>query len=148
MTNGQDIEACPAAGQRRPRTSALQALEAKRRRTRFRLTFESLGDRSGSRNRSRGCYRGERGTGSDPHAADRIIPVEPQRNTPTLGQFFDFRGQASSTTQVGPATGTVMASYNGRQYLADAPLTPHANVQLDVSSPLVGPVIASAWGEF
>jgi hypothetical protein len=84
------------------------------------------------------------------HAADGIIHVEsPTQQTYTLGQFFDLWGEPLSTTQVGPATGGVVAFYNGKQYLADPrhiPLTPHANVQLDVGSPLVGPVTVSSWG--
>jgi hypothetical protein len=85
------------------------------------------------------------------HAADGIIHVEsPTHRTYTLGQFFDIWGQPLSTTRVGPATGTVVAFYNGKQYLSDPrdiPLTPHANVQLDVGSPLVGPVTVSTWGQ-
>jgi len=85
------------------------------------------------------------------HAADGIIHVEsPTQRTYTLGQFFDIWGQTLSATHVGPATGTVVAFYNGRQYLADPrniPLTQHANVQLDVGSPLVGPVTVTSWGQ-
>jgi hypothetical protein len=85
------------------------------------------------------------------HAADGIIHIEsPTQRTYTLGQFFDIWGQTLSATQVGATTGTVVAFYNGRQYLADPrdiPLTPHANVQLDVGSPLVGPVTVSSWGQ-
>jgi hypothetical protein len=85
------------------------------------------------------------------HAADGIIHVEsPTHSTYTLGQFFDIWGQTLSTTRVGPATGTVVAFYNGRHYLADPrdiPLTPHANVQLDVDSPLIGPVTVPSWGQ-
>jgi hypothetical protein len=85
------------------------------------------------------------------HAPDGIIHVEsPTQRTYTLGQFFDIWGQALSATRVGPAAGNVVAFYNGKHYLADPrdiPLTPHANVQLDVGSPLVGPVTVSSWGQ-
>jgi len=85
------------------------------------------------------------------HAADGIIHVEsPSQRTYTLGQFFDIWGQTLSATQVGPVTGTVTAFYNGRHYRADPrniPLTPHANVQLDVGTPLVGPVTVPSWGQ-
>ena len=85
------------------------------------------------------------------HSADGIIHIEsPTQRTYTLGQFFDIWGQTLSATQVGPATGNVIAFYNGKQYRADPrniPLTTHANVQLDVGSPLVGPVTVSGWGQ-
>lgn len=84
------------------------------------------------------------------HSGDGIIHVEsPTQRTYTLGQFFDIWGQPLSATQVGPAIGTVVAFYNRRHYLSDPrdiPLTPHANVQLDVGSPLVGPITVSSWG--
>jgi hypothetical protein len=85
------------------------------------------------------------------HAADGIIHVEsPTQRTYTLGQFFEIWGQTLSATQVGPAKGTVVAFYNGKQYLSDPrniPLTPHADVQLDVGTPLVGPVTVPSWGQ-
>ena len=85
------------------------------------------------------------------HAADGIIHVEsPTQRTYTLGQFFEIWGQTLSATQVGPATGTVVAFYNGRHFLADPrniPLTPHADVQLDVGTPLVRPVTVPSWGQ-
>jgi hypothetical protein len=50
--------------------------------------------------------------------------------------------QPLSAHQVGPASGKVTALYNGRVYLgnpADIPLTKHAQIQLEVGSPLVTP---------
>jgi hypothetical protein len=85
------------------------------------------------------------------HTADGIIHTEgPVKHTYTLGNFFDVWGQPLSSTQVGPAKGTVTALYNGKVWLGDPrdiPLTEHAQVQLDVGSPLVGPVRvpASDW---
>ena len=85
------------------------------------------------------------------HAADGIIHVEsPVHRTYTLGQFFDLWGQALSSTQVGSAAGNVVAFYNGRHVLSDPrdiPLTPHADVQLDVGSPLFGLVVVHSWGQ-
>ncbi len=85
------------------------------------------------------------------HAADGIIHVEsPVQRTYTLGEFFDIWGQALSTTQVGSDAGKVVALYNGRHVLSDPrgiPLTPHANVQLDVGTPIVGPVVVPSWGQ-
>ena len=78
------------------------------------------------------------------HAADGIVHIEsPVKRTFTLGDFFDVWGQRLSGRQVGPATGTVTAIYNGRAYEGsprDIPLTRHAQIQLDVGRPLVAPV--------
>jgi hypothetical protein len=77
------------------------------------------------------------------HAADGIIHIEsPVQRTYTLGEFFNEWGQPLSAHQVGPASGKVTALYNGRVYLgnpADIPLTKHAQIQLEVGSPLVAP---------
>ncbi|MGH3126010.1 MAG: hypothetical protein ACRDND_33960, partial [Streptosporangiaceae bacterium] len=77
------------------------------------------------------------------HAADGIIHIEsPVQRTYTLGEFFNEWGQPLSANRVGPATGKVTALYNGHVYLgnpADIPLTKHAQIQLEVGSPLVGP---------
>jgi hypothetical protein len=84
------------------------------------------------------------------HAADGIIHVEsPVHRTYTLGQFFDLWGQVLSPTRVGAATGRVVAFYNGGHVLSDPrtiPLTAHAEIQLDVGAPLVGPVVVPSWG--
>jgi hypothetical protein len=78
------------------------------------------------------------------HAADGIIHIEsPVQRTFTLGDFFDVWGQKLNSTRVGPAAGRVTAIYNGQLYRAnprDIPLTAHAQIQLDVGRPLVGPV--------
>jgi len=77
------------------------------------------------------------------HAADGIIHVEsPIHRTYTLGNFFDEWGQPLSTTRVGTATGPVTALYNGHRYLGnprDIPLNRHAQIQLEVGTPLVAP---------
>jgi len=77
------------------------------------------------------------------HAPDGIIHVEsPAQRTYTLGDFFDEWGQPLSATQVGPAQGHVTALYNGQVYTGnprDIPLSAHAQIQLEVGTPLVGP---------
>ena len=78
------------------------------------------------------------------HAADGIIHTEsPVQRTYTLGDFFDEWGQPLGPGQVGPARGHVTAIYNGRLYRGnprDIPLTRHAQIQLEVGTPLVAPV--------
>jgi hypothetical protein len=75
------------------------------------------------------------------HAADGIIHIEsPVQRTYTLGNFFDIWGQPLGTDRVGPATGHVVTIYNGQVYLGnprDIPLTAHAQIQLQVGTPLV-----------
>jgi hypothetical protein len=77
------------------------------------------------------------------HAADGIIHIEsPVQRTYTLGNFFDIWGQPLSPNQVGPASGHVVAIYNGQVFLGnprDIPLTAHAQIQLQVGTPLVAP---------
>jgi hypothetical protein len=77
------------------------------------------------------------------HAADGIIHIEsPVQRVYTLGQFFDEWGQPLGPSQVGPAAGKVTALYNGKVYLGNPrgiPLNAHAQIQLDVGSPLVAP---------
>jgi hypothetical protein len=77
------------------------------------------------------------------HAADGIIHIEsPVHRTYTLGNFFDEWGQPLSTSRVGPASGHVVVIYNGRVFTGnprDIPLTAHAQIQLEVGTPLVGP---------
>jgi hypothetical protein len=78
------------------------------------------------------------------HAADGIIHIEsPVQRTFTLGNFFDIWGQPLGPRQVGPAIGPVTAIYNGQLYDSNPrniPLNAHAQIQLDVGKPLVGPV--------
>ena len=77
------------------------------------------------------------------HAPDGIIHIEsPVQKTYTLGDFFDEWGQPLSATQVGSAKGHVTALYNGQVYAGsprDIPLTAHAQIQLEVGTPLVSP---------
>jgi len=77
------------------------------------------------------------------HAADGIIHIEsPIQRTYTLGDFFDEWGQALSPNQVGPARGHVTAIYDGKRYEAnprDIPLHAHAQIQLEVGTPLIAP---------
>jgi hypothetical protein len=77
------------------------------------------------------------------HASDGIIHIEsPVHRDYTLGQFFDEWGQPLGPGRVGPATGKVTAIYNGQVYHGnprDIPLTAHAQIQLEVGTPLVGP---------
>ena len=78
------------------------------------------------------------------HAADGVIHIEsPVQRTYTLGEFFDEWGQPLGTGQAGPASGHVTAIYNGQVYQGnprDIPLTAHAQVQLEVGTPLVAPI--------
>jgi len=77
------------------------------------------------------------------HAADGIIHIEsPVHRAFTLGDFFDEWGQPLGPDQVGPASGHVTAIYNGKVYRGnprDIPLTAHAQIQLEVGTPLVAP---------
>jgi hypothetical protein len=77
------------------------------------------------------------------HAADGIIHIEsPAQRTYTLGNFFDIWGQPLGPDQVGPAKGHVVAIYNGQVYQGnprDIPLNAHAQIQLQVGTPLVQP---------
>jgi hypothetical protein len=77
------------------------------------------------------------------HAADGIIHVEsPAMATYRLGQFFDIWGEPLGPNDVGPATGRVTAFYNGQHWIGkvrDIPLDAHAQIQLDVATPLVAP---------
>ena len=71
------------------------------------------------------------------HTDDGIIHIEsPTQRTYTLGEWFDIWAQPLSSTQVGPAKGTVIAYVNGKQYagnVRDIPLTAHELIQLDVN---------------
>ena len=77
------------------------------------------------------------------HAPDGIIHIEsPLHRTYTLGEFFDEWGQPLGPGQVGPASGHVTAIYNGEVYRGnprDIPLTRHAQIQLEVGTPLITP---------
>lgn len=77
------------------------------------------------------------------HAADGVIHVESEvMRGYTLGEFFDEWQQPLGPGRVGPAAGRVTALYNGKVFLGDPrdiPLTRHAEIQLEVGSPLIGP---------
>ena len=77
------------------------------------------------------------------HAADGIIHIEsPVHRIYTLGNFFDEWGLPLGPDQVGQATGHVTAIYNGQAYQGnprDIPLNAHAQIQLEVGTPLIAP---------
>ena len=83
------------------------------------------------------------------HAPDGIIHIEsPVQRTYTLGNFFDEWGQSLGPDQVGPARGHVVAIYNGQVYTGnprDIPLTAHAQIQLQIGTPLVAPEQVTNW---
>jgi len=78
------------------------------------------------------------------HAPDGVIHIEsPVRRTYTLGDFFDEWGQPLGPHQAGPATGPVVAIYNGQRYEGNPrniPLNAHAQIQLEIGAPLIAPV--------
>ena len=90
------------------------------------------------------------------HADDGVIHIESpsSHESFTLGQFFDEWGIPLSTTQVGPATGTVTVFFTTpgqepRLYEGNPrnlPLGSHYQIQLDVGSPIVAPVEVTNWG--
>jgi hypothetical protein len=75
------------------------------------------------------------------HAADGIVHVEsPTSKQYRLGNFFDIWGQPLSASQVGPASGVVTAFVDGKPFSgnpADIVLSPNAEIQLDVGTPIV-----------
>jgi hypothetical protein len=77
------------------------------------------------------------------HAADGIIHIEsPIHRIYTLGNFFDQWGQPLGPSQAGPVTGHVTALYNGKVYKGnprDIPLNAHAQIQLEIGTPLTAP---------
>jgi hypothetical protein len=81
------------------------------------------------------------------HAADGIIHIEsPVSRTFTLGEFFDIWAQPLSSNRVGLSAGRVTAIYDGQLYVGDPraiPLNAHAQIQLEVGSPLVAPDVIS-----
>lgn len=70
------------------------------------------------------------------HDDSGVLHVEsPTNRTYTLGQIFAEWNQPLSKSQVGPASGTVIAYVNGQKYTGDPArieLTPHEVIQLDV----------------
>jgi hypothetical protein len=77
------------------------------------------------------------------HAADGIIHIEsPVHRTFILGEVFNEWGQPLGPDRVGPARGKVTALYNGQVYRGNPqniPLNRHAQIQLEVGTPLVAP---------
>jgi hypothetical protein len=77
------------------------------------------------------------------HTNDGIIHIEsPKQRTYTLGNFFDVWNQPLSSNQVGPAHGHVTVFLNSRLYVGNprnVSLLRHAQIQLDVGTPLVAP---------
>lgn len=75
------------------------------------------------------------------HAADGVIHIEsPTARIYTLGDFFDEWHQPLSSSQVAGSSGPVKAFLDGKPWTASPraiPLTPHAEIQLDVGSPVV-----------
>ena len=59
------------------------------------------------------------------------------QRTFTLGNYFDVWGVPLDNSQVGPASGKVIAYLNGQRYTGDVraiPLNAHNLVQLDVDA--------------
>lgn len=77
------------------------------------------------------------------HAEDGVIHVEsPTEKQYTLGAFFDIWRQPLGPSRVGPADGPVTAYVDGKAYHGDPRgivLREHADIQLDVGSPVVPP---------
>jgi hypothetical protein len=77
------------------------------------------------------------------HAPDGIIHIEsPVHRTYTLGDLFDEWGLPLGPDRLGPQSGRVVAIYNGKAYLGnprDMPLNAHAQIQLEVGTPLIAP---------
>jgi len=77
------------------------------------------------------------------HAGDGIVHIEsPVQRIYTLGDFFDEWGQPLGPDQVGPAKGHVTVIYNEKVFQGNprnVPLTAHAQIQLEVGTPLVAP---------
>ncbi len=84
------------------------------------------------------------------HARDGIIHIEsPSARIYTLGEFFDIWKQPLTRNQVGPAHGHVTALFEGEIYTGapgSIPLLPHAQIQLEVGSPLVSQQPIRTWG--
>jgi hypothetical protein len=75
------------------------------------------------------------------HAADGIIHIESPSASRvfTLGDFFAEWRQPLSSSQAGPAKGTVTAYLNGKRWTKDPkaiPLDAHYVIQLDVGAPV------------
>lgn len=77
------------------------------------------------------------------HAQDGIVHIEsPQPGTFELGQFFGVWHQNLSANKVGPYSGAVTATVNGRVWPgnpAQIPLNEHTQIVLNVGGPVVNP---------
>jgi hypothetical protein len=77
------------------------------------------------------------------HAQDGIIHIEsPTPKTYLLAQFFGVWHQPLSSTQVGPYSGHLTATLNGKPWTGDPgqiPLNDHAQVVLNLGGPVVTP---------
>jgi hypothetical protein len=84
------------------------------------------------------------------HTADGVIHIEsPTARIYTLGDFFDEWHQPLSASQVAGSSGAVKAFINGKPWLRSPraiPLTPRAQIQLDVGSPGV-PFQGISWNQ-
>ena len=78
------------------------------------------------------------------HTNDGVLHVEsPTTKVYTLGDFFAIWGLPLSSTQVGPAKGTVTAYVNGKKVSgnpASIPLSSHSAIQLNVGKDAPPPV--------
>jgi len=74
---------------------------------------------------------------------DGLIHVEsPVKRSFVLGELFDIWGQPLGRSAVGPARGAVTAIVNRKVWTGDPrriPLSAHAQIQLEVGTPLVAP---------
>jgi hypothetical protein len=84
--------------------------------------------------------------------ADGLIHVESsEQRTFDLGDFFDVWGQPLGPNELGPEKGDVTAIVDGRVWTDDPrriPLTSHAQIQLQVGTPLVAPGTITFPGAF
>jgi hypothetical protein len=95
------------------------------------------------RNRQFGMPLGSCQAWLSTHYADGIVHAEsPIRRAFVLGELFDLWGQPLDRARVGPARGAVTAIVNGRVWTGDPrriPVRKHAQIQLEVGTPLVAP---------
>jgi hypothetical protein len=82
------------------------------------------------------------------HTTDGVIHIEsPTQRIYTLGNFFDEWHQPLSATRVADVHGPITAFFNGKPWqrsLRAIPLTPHADIQLDIGEP-APPLVTVAW---
>lgn len=83
------------------------------------------------------------------HASDGIIHIEsPTKRTYTLGNFFDVWHEPLGASRVGPLSGHLTVFVDGAVYSGNPrsiPLQPHAQIQLDIGTPVVKPVSIGNW---